>query len=106
MATQLRHVIAQSGSATVASGTNYNLTANTPSAEIVIGRNQLVRIAPTFLNVGLFVRFGVPGTNTATIADVYIPYGVTETFDMGISSSICLMATSTATAQVTIVSRS
>jgi hypothetical protein len=107
VATNLRHTIAQSGSATVASGTNYNLTANTPSAEIVIGKNQLVRVAPTFLNVGIFVRFGPAGTNTSSIADVYVPYGVVEVFDMGaVNSSICLMATSTATAQVTIVSRS
>lgn len=107
MATNLRHVIAATGSATVASGTSYTLVANTPSAEIPIGKNQLIRIASTFLNVGVFVRFGPTGTNTASIADVYIPYGIAETFDMGsVNSSICLLATSASTAQVSIVSRS
>lgn len=105
MATQLRHVIAQSGSATVASGTNY-ATSTTPTAEIVIGRNQLIRIAPTTASVGVFVRFGVAGTNAAGVSDVYIPYGIVETFDMGNNSSICLYSTVAGTTQITIVARS
>jgi hypothetical protein len=106
VATNLRHVIAAAGSATVASGTSFN-TSTTPTAEIPIGRNQLVRIAPTTASVGVFVRFGPSGTNTANVNDVYIPYGLVETFDLGaVNSSICLFSTAAGSAQVTIVSRS
>jgi hypothetical protein len=106
VATQTRHTIAQSGSASVASGVNVNLTANTPSAEIIIGKNQMVRIAPTTASVGVFIRFGVAGTNSASTSDVYVPYGMVELFDMGSNTSICFLATSTATVQYTIVPRS
>lgn len=106
MATQLRHVIAATGSATAASGTSYN-TTTTPTSEIVIGKNQLVRIVPTTASVGVFVRFGPAGTNTASVHDIYIPYGVVETFDMGsVNSSICMYSTVAGSAQVAIVSRS
>jgi hypothetical protein len=106
MATNLRHVIAATGSATVASGTNY-ATSTTPTSEIAIGKNQLVRIVPTTASFGVFVRFGPAGTNTAGVNDIYIPYGVSETFDMGsVNSSICLYATGASTCVVSIVSRS
>lgn len=106
MATNLRHVIAATGSASVASGTSYS-TSTTPTAEIPIGKNQLVRIAPTTASVGVFVRFGPTGTNTAGASDVYVPYGLVETFDMGsVNASICLYSTAAGTCQVTIVSRS
>lgn len=106
MATNLRHVIAAQGSNTVASGTNY-VTSTTPTAEIPIGRNQLVRIAPSNLSVGVFVRFGPAGTATASVNDIYIPYGVVETFDMGsVNSSICFYSTAAGDVSVAIVSRS
>lgn len=106
MATNLRHVIAATGSSTVASGTSYN-TSTTPTAEIPIGKNQLVRIVPTTASLGVFVRFGPTGTNTAGVSDVYVPYGVSETFDMGsVNQSICLYSTAAGTAVVSIVSRS
>lgn len=105
MATQKVHTIAQAGSATVASGTNVAISA-TPTAEIIIGKNRLIRIAPSTASLGVFVRFGPAGTNTATAADVYIPYGMYEVFDMGNNSSICMVATGAGTAQVTLVNRS
>ena len=90
-------------SSSVASGTNYN-TSTTPTAEIPIGRYQYVRVAPTYANVGIFVRVGVAGTASAGIADIYIPYGCVEVFSMGsVNSSICLYSTSVGTAQVTII---
>lgn len=105
MATQTRHTIAQAGNATVASGTSY-ATSTTPTAEIVIGRNQMVRVAPSTASLGVFIRFGPAGTNSANSNDVYIPYGAFELFDMGNNSSICMYSTAAGTAQVTIVSRS
>lgn len=106
MATQLRYIIAAFGSSSVASGASY-ATSTTPTAEISIGKNQLIRIAPSTASVGVFVRFGPTGTNTASASDVYIPYGIAETFDMGsVNQSICLYSTSAATCQVSIVSRS
>ena len=106
MATQLRHVIAATGSPTVASGVSYN-TSTTPTAEIVVGKNQMIRIAPSTASVGVFVRFGPAGTNTANANDLYIPYGVFETLDMGsVNSSICLYSTAAGTTQISIVSRS
>lgn len=90
----------------MASGTSYN-TSTTPTAEIPIGKNQLVRIVPTTASVGIFVRFGPTGTNTAGVNDIYIPYGVSETFDMGsVNASICLYSTASATCQICLVSRS
>lgn len=90
----------------MASGTSYT-TSTTPTAEIPVGKNQLVRITPTSASVGVFVRFGPTGTNTAGVGDVYIPYGWVETFDMGsVNASICLYSTAAGTAQVSIVSRS
>lgn len=106
MATNLRHVIAATGNASVASGTSY-VTSTTPTAEIVIGPNQLVRIVPTTASVGVFIRFGPAGTNSAGVNDIYIPYGASETFDMGsVNHSICMYSTAVATAVVSIVSRS
>lgn len=106
MATQTRHTIAATGSSTVASGTNY-ATSTTPTAEIAIGKNQMVRIAPSTASVGVFVRFGPTGTNTASGSDVYLPYGTFELFDMGsVNQSICLYSSAAGTAQVSIVSRS
>jgi hypothetical protein len=105
LATQKVHSIPFSGSTTVASGTNY-ATSTTPSAEIVVGSNRLVRIAPSTATLGVFVRFGPPGTNVASANDVYIPYGAYEVFDTGKNTSICFYSTAAGTAQVTIVNRS
>lgn len=106
MATPLRHTIAATGNATVASGTSYN-TSTTPTAEIVIGKGQFIRIVPTTASFGVFVRFGPAGTNTAGVNDLYIPYGASEVFEMGsVNSSICLYATGSSTCVVSIVSRS
>lgn len=104
MATQKLIPISKQGSATQACGNNYALST-TPTAEIVIGHNQIVRIAPDTAPVGVYVRFGLAGTNSASVADHYIPSGQFETFDMGNNSSICMVSTAAGTVQVSILSR-
>jgi hypothetical protein len=97
-----RHHIPVSGGPTTASGTNYT-TGPTPTAEISIGTGKLVRIAPSTGSVGVFVRFGPAGTNSANANDVYIPYGTSEVFDMGpTNASICLFSEVAGTAHVSV----
>jgi hypothetical protein len=95
------HIPAAGGPST-ASGTNYS-TSTTPTAEIPIGTNKLVRIAPSTASVGVFVRFGPTGTNSANLNDVFIPYGRSEVFDMGpTNASICMFSEIAGSAHVSV----
>lgn len=101
MATLKRHFAPATGGPSTASGVSY-ATSTTPTGEIPIGANKIVRIAPSTATVGIFVRFGPAGTNSANANDVYIPYGSAETFDTGLNVSICIFSEVAGTAQVTV----
>jgi hypothetical protein len=94
--------IPASGGPSTPSGASY-ATSTTPTAEIPIGTGKLVRIVPSTGSVGVFVRFGPAGTNSANVNDVFIPYGRSEVFDMGpTNASICMFSEIAGTAHVSV----
>ena len=72
-----------------ANGVIVNVPSGNQSGEIVVGEHQLIQVCNQNTQA-IAVRFGPPGTNTATGADWIIFAGTSETFDTGPNISMAV----------------